>query len=147
MLKVGCKAPVFEADSTKGHIHLQEVIGKQPIVLIFYPMDDTPGCTKQLCAVRDAEPSYSGYGALVLGVNPGTKESHEKFAAKHGYDFPLVSDTDNQIRSHYDVGKTLGILTQQRVVYVIGLDGNIAFAEKGLRATDEILGVLKTMTA
>ncbi|MNH80250.1 putative peroxiredoxin bcp [compost metagenome] len=143
MLSNGTKAPLFRAESTQGLIDLAEYVGTRPIVLIFYPMDDTPGCTKQLCAVRDAEPSYTGFNALVLGVNPGSKESHEKFAAKHGYDFPLVVDTSGEIRSQYEIGKTLGFLTQQRVVIVIDLEGKIAFAEKGLRPTEEILDVLK----
>ncbi|GIP21222.1 peroxiredoxin [Paenibacillus sp. J22TS3] len=147
MLSVGALAPAFRADSTKGTIDLAEVMGRQPIVLIFYPMDDTPGCTKQLCAVRDAEPSYAGYGALVLGVNPGTLESHQKFAAKHNYDFPLIADVDGRIRHLYEVGKTLGFLTQQRIVYIIGLDGRIVYAEKGLRPTEEILSALEEISS
>lgn len=147
MLSVGNQAPVFRAESTKGTIELKDYIGKQPVVLIFYPMDDTPGCTKQLCAVRDAEPSYAGFNALVLGINPATKDSHQKFAAKHGYDFPLIADQNGEIRDQYKVGKMLGFLAQQRVVYVIGLDGSIAYAEKGLRPTEEILAVLQQIMA
>ncbi|USB32239.1 peroxiredoxin [Paenibacillus sp. YPG26] len=146
MLSKGTTAPLFRAASTQGWVDLAEHVGTRPIVLIFYPMDDTPGCTKQLCAVRDAEPSYAGLNALVLGVNPGSLESHEKFAAKHGYDFPLVVDTNGEIRSQYEIGKTFGFLTQQRVVIVIDLEGKIAFAEKGLRPTEEILEVLKQIT-
>ncbi|MDQ1909798.1 peroxiredoxin [Paenibacillus sp. GD4] len=143
MLSVGQAAPAFTAHSTKGQILLQEYLGKQPIVLIFYPKDETPICTKQLCAVRDSAALYADYNALVLGINPGTLEEHQAFAKKFLYDFPLVVDRDQAIRQLYDVGKILGLFGQQRVVYVIGKDGRILYAEKGNRPTGEILAVLE----
>jgi len=145
MLSVGTQAPLFEADSTAGTIKLSHYIGQQPIVLIFYPMDETPGCTKQLCAVRDSRSLYARYDALVMGVNPASLEHHRKFAEKQGYDFPLVVDSGGEIRKAYDVGKMLGLIAQQRVVFVIGRDGKIAFAQKGNRPTEEIIGVLQSL--
>jgi thioredoxin-dependent peroxiredoxin len=73
MLKVGQPSPVFEADSTQGVIRLADYLGKQPIVLIFYPRNGTLACTKQLC-------EDSKHNTLVLGVNPGTLEEHQQFA-------------------------------------------------------------------
>lgn len=146
MLNVGAKAPLFKAGSTHGEVDLEQYAGKRPIVLIFYPMDDTPGCTKQLCAVRDAKARYEAYGAVVFGVNPGTIESHQAFAAKHRYDFPLIVDKDHRIRKMYGIGKMFGLIAQQRTVYAIDLNGNIAYAEKGLRPTDEILQALERMS-
>lgn len=145
MLEVGEKAPLFEADSTKGRIRLQDYIGKQPIVLIFYPKDETPLCTKQLCAVRDSKKQYEAADALVLGVNPGTMEEHKRFAMKNNYDFPLVSDTEAQIKDSY--GLTRGFFAfigqmQQRVVFVIGKSGSIVYARKGNRPTEEILAAV-----
>lgn len=145
MLAIGQKAPLFQAASTQGTIELGPLIGKQPIVLIFYPMDDTPGCTKQLCAVRDSKAKYAQFGAAVFGVNPGSLESHQKFAEKHQYDFPLISDVDERIRQSYGVGKMLGLFAQQRVVFVIDLEGSIAYAEKGLRPTEEIMEILQKL--
>ncbi|GAB2700123.1 peroxiredoxin [Paenibacillus thermoaerophilus] len=143
MLRIGQAAPVFTADSTQGSIRLEEHIGKRPIVLIFYPKDNTPGCTAQLCAVRDSRRQYAEYDALVLGVNAGSLESHRQFAEKHGYDFPIVHDEGGRIRDLYDVGKILGLFLQQRVVYAIGRTGRIIFAQKGHPPTADILEALK----
>lgn len=143
MLAVGTTAPAFCAESTAGPIDLADYLGKQPIVLIFYPKDETPVCTKQLCAVRDSKKQYERHGAAVLGVNPGSLEEHRRFAAKNNYDFPLVTDTNEAIRKQYDVGKILGLFGQQRIVYVIGRNGKIAYAEKGNRPTDEVLQAIQ----
>jgi len=146
MLQVGDQAPAFEAESTKGNISLQNYLGKQPIVLIFYPKDETPICTKQLCAVRDSRKQYEAANALVLGINPGTLEEHKKFAMKNHYDFPLVTDTDSRIKDSYDVKKgALGIIgqMQQRIVYVIGRSGKIVYAGKGNRPTEELLSAIE----
>ncbi|MDF2668195.1 MAG: peroxiredoxin [Paenibacillus sp.] len=142
MLEVGQSAPLFEANSTFGTIKLSDYIGKQPIVLIFYPMDDTPGCTAQLCAVRDSKALYARHNAVVFGVNQGGVNSHQAFATKHGYDFPIISDADSSIRKAYDVGKVLGLFLQQRIVYVIGKDGKIAFARKGTPLTEDIVAAM-----
>ena len=147
MLKPGTKAPLFTGESTQGPIRLEDYIGSRPIVLIFYPMDETPGCTKQLCAVRDSKDLYAGHNALVMGINSGSLEHHRKFSDKHDYDFPLVVDEDGSIRKAYDVGKILGFAMQQRIVYVIDQSGSIVFAEKGLRPTEEIIGVLAGLNA
>lgn len=142
MLGIGDIAPVFTADSTAGKVNLKDWLGVSPVVLIFYPKDFTPGCTKQLCAVRDSKALYEKYNAQVLAVNPGTVEEHRAFAEKHGYDFPIVADEDEQIRKAYGVGKILGLFMQSRTVFIIGADGKIAYAEKGSPSTEEIIGVL-----
>lgn len=143
MLQVGDEAPQFEADSTQGQVRLRDWLGSKPIVLIFYPMDDTPGCTAQLCAVRDSKRQYEALGAVVLGVNPASMDRHRQFADKHGYDFPIVYDQGERIRKQYKVGKILGLLAQQRIVYVIGRDGRIAFSAKGTPSTETLLQVVK----
>ncbi|WP_442601373.1 peroxiredoxin [Paenibacillus sp. KN14-4R] len=143
MIQLGIRAPIFTAVSTQGVIQLADYLGQRPIVLIFYPMDNTPGCTKQLCAVRDSKSLYAKYDALVIGINPASVESHHGFADKHQYDFPIVSDSNESIRKLYGINKVL-FLMQQRVVIVIGKSGNIIFAEKGLRSTEEIIEALAT---
>ncbi|SHE10020.1 AhpC/Tsa family antioxidant [Chlamydia abortus] len=140
MLSIGQPAPIFIAESTQGIIALNEYVGKRPIVLIFYPMDETPGCTAQLCAVRDAKEEYARYNALVVGINPASVAKHNKFAEHHGFDFPLIYDMESKINEMYKVGKMLfGLLPQKRTVYVIGLDGKIAYAHRGSPSTEEIL--------
>ncbi|RKN85004.1 peroxiredoxin [Paenibacillus ginsengarvi] len=142
MLHIGDKAPLFEADSSQGKIRLQDYIGKQPVVLIFYPMDETPGCTAQLCAVRDSKKLYESAGAAVFGVNPGSAEHHKQFAEHHGFDFPIIVDEGERIRKLYGVGKILGLFLQQRIVYAIGKDETITFAKKGSPPASEILASL-----
>ncbi|MCR8643886.1 peroxiredoxin [Paenibacillus sp. N1-5-1-14] len=143
MIQIGTDAPLFMADSTHGTFQLADYAGKRPIVLIFYPMDNTPGCTKQLCAVRDSKVAYAKFDAVVVGINPASVESHQGFADKHQYNFPILSDRDESIRKMYGITKFL-FLMQQRVVIVVGKNGQIIFAEKGLRPTEEILAVLAT---
>jgi peroxiredoxin Q/BCP len=144
MLPLGAKAPLFEAESTKGTVRLADAVGKRPVVLIFYPKDETPICTKQLCAVRDSQQQYAKHAALVIGVNPGTLEEHRQFAGKFLYDFPLVSDRDETIRRMFGVGlQLLPFLGQQRVVFVIDRSGQIAYARKGNRPTAEIVAALE----
>ncbi|WP_054796817.1 redoxin domain-containing protein [Paenibacillus sp.] len=148
MLAVGTPAPAFTAESTQGTIRLDEDLGRRPIVLIFYPKDETPICTKQLCAVRDSKAQYAEFDALVLGINPGTLEEHRRFANKFNYDFPLVTDEGESIRQAYDVEQTLfGLLGQQRIVFVIGTDGKVFYAAKGNRPTHEILNALRSERA
>ncbi|MEK3909737.1 peroxiredoxin [Paenibacillus sp. FSL H7-0331] len=142
MLAIGQQAPSFNAESTQGPLHLSDYFGKQPVVLIFYPKDETPICTKQLCAVRDSKTEYAVYNALVVGVNPGSLAEHKQFSQKFRYDFPLISDQGDQVRHLYDVGKMF-LLGQQRCVFVIDKDGIIVYAKKGNRPTAEILNALK----
>ncbi|CAG7650723.1 peroxiredoxin [Paenibacillus allorhizosphaerae] len=143
MLAIGTPAPAFTAESTQGTVRLEDVLGKRPVVLIFYPKDETPICTKQLCAVRDSKAQYAEYDALVIGVNPGTMAEHRNFAEKFTYDFPLVADEGERIRGLYDVGHTLfGLLGQQRIVYVIDQSATIVYAKKGNRPTREIVEAL-----
>ncbi|USG63923.1 redoxin domain-containing protein [Brevibacillus ruminantium] len=143
MLTVGTKAPVFTAESTKGPFAIQDVLGSKCVILIFYPGDDTPICTKQLCAIRDGYSELEANDAVVLGVNPAGLSSHQAFSGKFGYDFPLVVDRDESIRKAYDVGKILGFFAQQRIVYIIGKDGKIIYAKKGNPPVADLLQVLK----
>ncbi|GED26071.1 peroxiredoxin [Brevibacillus agri] len=143
MLKVGARAPVFTADSTKGPVDLGEYVGKQTVVLVFYPGDDTPVCTKQLCALQDNYARLQQKNTAVFGVNPGELGKKQSFAEKFHYDFPLIADEGQKIREAYDVGKILGLFFQQRIVYIIGRDGTIVYAKKGNPPVSELLAVLE----
>jgi peroxiredoxin Q/BCP len=101
MLKAGDKAPPFALVSHEGQtIRLADLKGR-PVVLYFYPKDDTPGCTKEACSFRDAWSDIQETGALVLGVSPDDATSHEKFRAKYRLPFPLLSDPDHAVAEAY----------------------------------------------
>jgi peroxiredoxin Q/BCP len=101
MLKAGDKAPPFALPSNEGRtIRLADLKGK-PVVLYFYPKDDTPGCTKEACSFRDAWTDIQETGAVVLGVSPDVAASHEKFRTKYRLPFPLLSDPDHAVAEAY----------------------------------------------
>ncbi|TGV30901.1 peroxiredoxin [Mesorhizobium sp. M00.F.Ca.ET.186.01.1.1] len=143
MLPIGAKAPVFSAKSTKGPVDLRDYVGKQTIVLVFYPGDDTPVCTKQLCALQDNYGTLQQKNTVVFGVNPGELDKKQAFATKFQYEFPLIVDEGQKIREAYDVGKILGLFFQQRIVYIIGKDGTIVYAKKGNPPVSELLRVME----
>jgi peroxiredoxin Q/BCP len=101
MIKEGQKAPIFTLPSSGGKdVSLADLKGK-PVVLYFYPKDDTPGCTREACAFRDAQAKIRKKGAVVLGVSPDSLASHEKFRTKYGLNFPLLADTDKSVAKKY----------------------------------------------
>ena len=131
MVSEGTAAPDFELTSDAGdRIKLGDLRGK-PVVLYFYPKDDTPGCTKQACGIRDAYDAFEERGAVVLGVSPDDVSSHEKFKRKYGLPFTLLADPGHETAENYGVwvekknyGKTyMGI---ERSTFVIDADGNVA---------------------
>ena len=131
-LKEGAKAPEFTLPSSEGkEISLKDHKGKNRVVLYFYPKDDTPGCTVEACGFRDQIKKMQGADAIVLGVSPDNKDSHDKFIAKFKLPFTLLSDTDKKVCEAYGVwveksmyGKTYMGVT--RSTFIIGKDGRIA---------------------
>src|SRR4029079_4266849 len=105
MIEEGKPAPSFSLPSTDGKtISLAGLKGKK-VVLYFYPKDDTPGCTKEACAFRDAFADYKKAGAVLLGVSPDDLESHEKFRGKYELPFTLLADTGHAVAEKYGVWK------------------------------------------
>lgn len=101
MIKEGQKAPDFSmASSEGGEVSLKSLKGKN-VVLYFYPKDDTPGCTREACAFRDAQAQIKKAGAVVLGVSPDSLEAHGKFKTKYKLNFPLLSDADKAVAKKY----------------------------------------------
>ena len=130
MVQEGNEAPDFELTSDAGEtVRLSELRGK-PVVLYFYPKDDTPGCTAQACGIRDAWGEFERAGAVVLGVSPDDEQSHVKFKEKYDLPFTLLADTDHATADDYGVwvekknyGKTyMGV---ERSTFVIGPDGTV----------------------
>lgn len=142
MLSVGQQAPRFEVPDEDGNlVRLEDHLGQNNIVLIFYPGNDTPGCTKQLCTARDDFGQYQKLDAVVYGVNPAAADSHTKFAEKYSFPFPLLADTDGKMIRDYGCRGMGGITI--RTVYAIGKDGKIVFAQRGMPSTDTILASLE----
>jgi peroxiredoxin Q/BCP len=101
MIQAGTQAPDFSLPSDEGQtIRLSGLKGR-PVVLYFYPKDDTPGCTKEACGFRDAWPDVLRSGAAVFGVSPDGPASHQRFRAKYGLQFPLLSDPDHAVAAAY----------------------------------------------
>ena len=101
MLTVGSPAPDFAlADDSGDTVRLSALKGRQ-VVVYFYPRDDTPGCTRQACGVRDAWDAFTATGAVVLGISRDGQESHAKFRAKHELPFTLLSDPDHAVAEAY----------------------------------------------
>jgi len=130
-LEPGTKAPAFNLPADDGKkVKLTDFLGK-PVVLYFYPKDDTPGCTRQACAFRDRKAELAKLGVVVLGVSADDVVSHGKFRDKFELNFPLLADTDHAIAEKYGAwreknmyGKiSMGI---QRSTYLIDREGKIA---------------------
>ncbi len=120
---VGSKAPDFTLPSQSGQmLSLNDFIGEKPVVLFFYPKDDTPGCTKQACVFRDNYEVFKKRDAEVIGISSDSVESHRGFAAKHDLPYTLLSDEDKKVRKLYGVPNTLGLFPG-RVTYVIDREG------------------------
>lgn len=150
MVEEGKQAPDFELASDSGErVRLSDLRGR-PIVLYFYPRDDTPGCTKQACSFRDAYGEFEARGATILGVSPDTEAAHVKFKTKHALPFTLLADPDHEVAEAYGVWvekntygkKSMGI---KRSTFVIDADGNVAKAMLAVSPeghADAVLAVL-----
>ena len=150
MIEEGKPAPNFELQSDKGAtVKLSDLRGK-PVVLYFYPKDDTPGCTTEACEFRDAYDRYRERGAEILGVSPDDVASHEKFRSKYELPFTLLADPGHKTAEAYGVwgkrkfaGKTyMGI---NRSTFVIDKDGNVARAMLGIKPAGHAAAVLEEL--
>jgi peroxiredoxin Q/BCP len=131
LIEPGKKAPAFTLKDQEGHAHrLSDYAGK-PVVLYFYPKDDTPGCTTETCAFRDNLPRFKSSKAVVLGMSILDEKSKAKFAEKYDVTFPLLADADHEVAEKYGVWQEktnygrayMGIV---RTTYLIGADGKVA---------------------
>jgi thioredoxin-dependent peroxiredoxin len=150
VIQEGKPAPDFELESdSKETVKLSSLRGR-PVVLYFYPKDDTPGCTTEACEFRDAYDSFRERGAEVLGVSPDDIASHEKFKAKHELPFTLLADPDHAVAEQYGVwgekkfaGKTyMGI---NRSTFIIDEQGRVARAMRGIKPAGHAAQVLDSL--
>jgi peroxiredoxin Q/BCP len=120
---VGSKAPNFTLPSQSGElVSFRDSLGEKPVVLFFYPKDDTPGCTKEACTFRDEYEQFSELDTEVIGISSHSVDSHKSFAKKHNLPFTLLSDKGEKVRRLYNVPNTFGLFPG-RVTYVIDQEG------------------------
>ena len=150
MVEEGKPAPEFELQSDSGEtVRLSDLRGK-PVVLYFYPRDDTPGCTTQACSIRDEWSEFEQAGAVVLGVSPDSEESHAKFRQKYGLPFTLLADNDHELTDRYgfwveknNYGKKyMGV---ERSTVVIDSEGNVARVFRRVKPEEHVQQVLTAL--
>jgi peroxiredoxin Q/BCP len=150
VISEGTPAPDFELTSDSGESVKLSALRGRPVVLYFYPKDDTPGCTTEACEFRDAYDVFRERGAEVLGVSPDDVTSHEKFKTKYELPFTLLADPDHQVAEKYGVwgekkfaGKSyMGI---NRSTFIIDAEGNVARAMVGIKPAGHAEKVLDSL--
>ena len=150
MLEEGQPAPSFTLPSDSGEEVSLEALRGKPVVLYFYPKDDTPGCTKQACGIRDAWGEFERRGAIVLGVSPDSVKKHGKFREKYALPFTLLADEDHAVAEAYGTWvekrfagkKYMGV---ERSTFVIDAEGNLAKVMRRVKPdthADDVLAAL-----
>ena len=152
-LKVGDKAPAFKLKNQDGEtISLSDLKGK-PVVLYFYPKDDTPGCTKEACNFRDEFPKFGKMKAEIIGISTDSVDSHKKFADKYKLPFNLLADEKKEIVEKYDVWKEKNMYGKkymgiERTTFIIDANGKISKIFPKVKVDDhnkEIMDALKEL--
>jgi peroxiredoxin Q/BCP len=150
MVEEGKPAPDFELTSDSGEkVKLSDFRGK-PVVLYFYPKDDTPGCTTQACGIRDDYSAFAERGAVVLGVSPDDESSHVKFKEKYGLPFTLLADPDHTVSEQYDVWKEKNFAGRkymgvERSTFLVDSKGNIAKVMRRVKPDTHTADVLAAL--
>lgn len=151
-LQIGDTAPDFTLPATKcGEVSLQALRGR-PVILYFYPKDDTPGCTQEACDFRDNIKALEKLDAMVIGLSKDSMKKHEKFSGKFDLNFPLASDENGDVVKAYDAWveksmygkKYMGI---ERCTFLIDTQGKIAQMWRNVKVTDHVKDVQKAITA
>ena len=123
-IEVNDKCPIFTLKDQDGKVfNIEDSIGKDNLVIYFYPKDETAGCTKQACSFRDSYEDFIAAGAKVIGISSDDEKSHKKFAEKHKLPFTLLADSDKKVRKAFGVPTNLLGLIPGRVTYVIDKNG------------------------
>ncbi|MFN8024469.1 MAG: peroxiredoxin [Acidimicrobiales bacterium] len=145
---VGEQAPEFTLPATGGgEVSLADFRGR-PVVLVFYPGDDTPVCTKQLNSYNDELAQFEALDAQVLGISAQGVDSHERFADKHGFKFPLLSDADKKVAGLYGTLGPIGF--PRRSVFIVDANGVVRYAHRAIagltyRPVSELVDVLQKL--
>jgi len=150
LIEPGQKAPAFALKDQNGELHRLSDYAGQPVVLYFYPKDDTPGCTKESCDFQALLPTYERRKAAVLGISILDEKSKAKFAGKYGLTFPLLADAEHEIAEKYGVWqeksnygrKYMGIA---RTTYLIGPDGKVQQRWDNVKVTGHVNAVAEAV--
>ena len=150
MVEEGKQAPDFTLPSDSGEAVTLSSLRGNPVVLYFYPRDDTPGCTAQACGIRDAWSEFERAGAVVLGVSPDSPKKHVEFREKYELPFALLSDTEHEVAEKYGTwveksmyGKTY--MGMERSTFVIDADGNVAKIMRNVKPAEHANDVLAAL--
>jgi peroxiredoxin Q/BCP len=152
MLQVGDLIPSFKLKDAEGLEFTDEDFIGAPLVLYFYPRDDTPGCTKEACSFRDNLSKLDALDVIVVGVSPDSQESHEKFIEKHNLNFTLFADTT------LELCKTFGVIQEtikdgksaphfERTTFLIDYDGTIRWIERPVKVEGHVERVIEAVNA
>jgi len=146
-LKIGDTIPDFTLKDQSGNdFHSLSLLGKQPLVLFFYPKDFTPGCTKEVCNFRDHYESFVDLGAHVVGISSDSQQSHHRFSQKYSLSFQLLADKGGKVRKLFGVpGAVLGLLPG-RETYVFDKDGKVIMLFNSIRADKHVDKALKALS-
>ncbi|MEZ7497233.1 peroxiredoxin [Flavobacterium sp. Arc3] len=145
-LKIGDRIPNFKAKDTHGNdFDSQKLVGQKPLVIYFYPKDNTPGCTAQACSFRDQYEDFKDLGAEVIGISSDSVESHQKFSEQYKLPFILLSDHDKKIRKLFGVPSGMFGLLPGRVTYVIDKKGKIIMIFDSVMASKHIPKALEAV--
>ncbi len=152
MLKEGAKAPNFKSVDQDGIEHTLSQYKGSWVMLYFYPKDDTPGCTKEACSIRDSWKEFNDKGITVLGVSADTAAKHKMFADKYNLPFPLLADTEKEIIKSYEAVGMKKMYGREyegifRVTYLISPDGKIAKAYPKVKPDIHADEILQDITA
>jgi peroxiredoxin Q/BCP len=153
LIDSGKKAPAFSLPDQQGRTHALADYAGRPVVLYFYPKDDTPGCTKESCAFQDNLPKFNKSKAAVLGVSVLNSASKAKFAAKYGLTFPLLADEDHSVMEKYGVWQEKSMYGKKymgvaRTTYLIGPDGKVVKRWDGVKVdghAEEVLAAVQAL--
>jgi peroxiredoxin Q/BCP len=153
MIEPGKKAPSFSLPDQEGKQHSLADYAGQPVVIYFYPKDDTPGCTKESCAFQDNLPKFKKSKAAVLGVSVLNSASKAKFAAKYGLTFPLLADADHAVMEKFGVWQEKSMYGRKymgvaRTTYLIGPDGKVVKRWDGVKVdghAEEVLAAVQEL--
>jgi peroxiredoxin Q/BCP len=153
LIDPGKTAPAFALPDQDGTIHKLSDYAGRPVVLYFYPKDDTPGCTKESCAFQDNLPKFKKSKAAVLGMSVLDSKSKAKFASKYGLTFPLLADEDHAVMEKYGVWQEKSMYGKKymgvaRTTYVIGADGKVVKRWDGVKVdghAEEVLALVESL--
>jgi thioredoxin-dependent peroxiredoxin len=145
-LKIGDLIPSFKAKDAHGvDFDSDSLVGQKPLVIYFYPKDNTPGCTAQACSFRDQYEDFKDLGAEVIGISSDSEKSHDKFSSKYKLPFILLSDNDKKIRNAFDVPTNLFGILPGRVTYVTNKEGKIVMIFDSMNPTKHIPKALEAI--